>query len=302
MRLDKRSGVTWTELALLAVIALIGLILLLVAFFTPSHSIGEYLLLGTGSSFVIASIVGLAVELGLSQRLAKDAVEAGLGYLVLPEAREEMRRIYEQQFMCVRHQTTITIVGTENDDTVMVRNHTVRTFRNITGQRQAFQPNVRYREWFRPQVQSRLIGLGISKGAKNPKEYSEYTTLVSTNSVSHSLAKAIDLDKGEECTFWYEVEEPKQATDVYYETFTNPTVNPQLTIMVAKGDSKIVRNLGITGGFASHLEKEAISLGTGTKELQGILLPYGYIEVRWWDKDKMEKWHSAIKQKGIRVI
>ena len=285
MRLDKRSGVTWTEVGLLSIIALIGLVLLLVAFFTPPHSIGEFLLLGTGSSFIIASIVGLTIELGLSQRLAKEAVEAGLGYLVLPEAREELRRIYEQKFMCVRHQTTITIIGTEDDDAVMVRNHTVRTFRNITGQQQEFQPNVRYHEWFRPQVQSSLIGLGASKGSKTPKEYSEFTTLVSTNSVSHTLTKTINLDKGEECTFWYEVEEPKQASDIYYETFTNPTVNPQLTIRVAKGNSKVVRNLGVTGGFASPLDKEAIPLGSGTKELQGILLPYGYIEVRWWDKE-----------------
>ncbi len=278
---------------------LVGVVFLSTSHWVEQNKILYTVFLGLGSSGIVAFILGITIERVLSQRLAKDAVEAGLGYLVLPEAREEMRRIYEQKFMCTKHHSTLTLKGTRFPGYILVNNHTVRTFKNITGKRQSFRPRVRYREWFHhDQLRSRLIGFGVHVGSQ---ELSDYQTFISANSVQHKLKDEIPLDKGQECTFWYEIEEVKRDTDVYYETFTHPTVNPIVSFAVDKGEATTTPNIGVWFGFSSSLDPETQQAGPRRKELPGLLLPYGYIELRWWSKKKMEDWHDEQRQKGTEI-
>ncbi len=283
----------------LIISAMLGIILLLASQYVEQYQIAYALFIGIGTSLIVAFILGITIERVLSQRLAKDAVEAGLGYLILPEAREEMRRIYEQKFMCTAHHSTFTLKGTRFPGYVLVNNHTVRTFKNITGKRQGFRPKVRYREWFHhDELRSRLIGFGVHVGSK---EINDYKTFVSANSVQHELKDEIFLEKYQESTFWYEIEEVKRDTDVYYETFTYPTVNPIVSFAVDKGEAVTTPNLGVSFGFPSNLEEEVRETGKKRKELIGLLLPYGYIELRWWSKNKMEDWHKEQEQQGIEI-
>jgi len=278
---------------------MVGIILLLASQYVEQWQIVYILVIGIGSSLIVAFILGITIERVLSQRLAKDAVEAGLGYLILPEAREEMRRIYEQKFMCTQHHSTLTLKGTRFPGYVLVNNHTVRTFKNITGKRQGFRPRVRYREWFHhDELRSRLIGFGVHIGSE---ELSDYQIFISANSVQHELKDEIFLEKYQECTFWYEVEEVKRDTDVYYETFTHPTVNPIVNFAVDKGEAETTPNIGVSFGFPSNLEEGVRETGKKRKELIGLLLPYGYIELRWWSENKMGNWHKEQEQKGIEI-
>jgi len=290
----------WTKFDwCLVVIGLIGIILLILSLYVKKWEIIHVIIIGLGSSAIIATILGFTIEKALSSKLAKDAVEAGLGYLILPEAREEMRRIYEQKFMCIRHHSTFTLKGTRFPGYILVNNHTVRKFKNITGKRQSFRPKVRYREWFHhAELRSRLIGFGVHIGSE---ELSDYRTFISANSVQHELKDNISLEKDGECEFWYEIEEVKRETDVYYETFSYPTVNPIVSFAMNKDEAATDLNLGVWLGFPSSLDSEVRQTGKTRKEFLGLLLPYGYIELRWWSKNEMENWHKEQKEKGIEI-
>ena len=254
---------------------------------------------GIGGGLVAAVVLGFTVERLLTERnrakLIRDAVEAGLGYILPEEAKELMRQVYDHKFLCVRHESTITLKDSGTADLVIVANRTIRTFRNISNRPQQFTPSVRYREWFHFGASSRLVDFGASK---DNQQWTETQTWAMANSVQVDLATPIALAEGEECTFWYEVEEVRRTTDFYVETLLTPTINPRVTVDREHGAGSPGK-LGVATGFGGDAKR--MRTDGSTAEFEGMLLAYAQIEVRWWKTDDMREWHDAQKQAGVKI-
>src|SRR3990172_2465654 len=120
------------------------------------HAFGNYvdLAFGTmeeiGKAFIVASVLGWAVDRALKQDLVRDAVEASIGYLLPPQLRDEMNWVYGQSI--IAEQTFSLVLEHQPDEhTVIVRATYDRIIRNISRETVKVRVAGGTDKWFRNQ-------------------------------------------------------------------------------------------------------------------------------------------------------
>ena len=81
-------------------IAIFGIVIILITnFYIAEDRIGNWFTVinHIGIAFLVAGILGITIELFLSQRLAEDAFKATIGYLLPDELKPEMEWVYQQK-------------------------------------------------------------------------------------------------------------------------------------------------------------------------------------------------------------
>ncbi len=243
-------------------------------------------------ALMTAAILGLTVDVLLKKQIIEDVFTAAMGYILAPDLREEVKILYEQEFMCIDHHQVFTFRPTSTPEFVLLNKKTERTFRNITGKKQFLNPKVTVLEWFLPNMQSRIIYMGATKGKERWTSFtvSKPSSGTPTNELMGTLDNAIELNpNGETCTIWSETEEFKRSTDFHCEYFDWPTKNPRITVRREFG-AGIKGKMGMRVRFGASGRKNVEGLGGDTSRLVGILSPGQCVEIRWWMKEDAMKW------------
>jgi len=258
-------------------VLLIGIIILLVYYICKLEQHGDWQLIhDIGIAFIVAAILGVGIDQILRRQLAEDAFKASIGYLLPNELKGEMEWIYDTHILCVEHNQICELRQVDND-TCIIHVHTLRKFRNISSSNEHLPLGVAVDEWFRKTDASKIIAFGYTKlGVKNDI----FETLKSTHSLSVKEQK-IPLAPEEEVTLWHEIEEVKHMNDAQDWIFAYPTLNPTVIVKAFEGIS-----IDVGFGYRSAAQE----LTKGTYRLKGTLLPNQRIEMRWWEKEKGEKW------------
>jgi len=248
-------------------------------------------------ALMTAAILGLTVDVFLKKQIIGDVFAAAMGYILTPDLREEVKRFYELEFMCIEHHQVFTFKPTSTPEFVLLHKKTERTFKNITSKKQFLRPKVTVLEWFLPNMQSRIIDMGAAKGNKRWTSFK--VSKPSSNSPTNELVGTLDNDielnpNGETCTTWTETEEFKRATDLYCEYFAWPTKNPSITVRRQFG-AGLKGKLGIRVRFGAP-ERKVEGLGKDTSRLVGILSPGQCVEIRWWMKEDAVMWIRNSKE------
>jgi hypothetical protein len=243
-------------------------------------------------ALMTAAILGLTVDVFLKKQIIADVFAASMGYILTPDLREEVKNLYELEFMCVKHHQVFTFKPTSTPEFILLHKKTVRTFKNISGKKQFLHPKVTVLEWFLPNMHSRIIDM---EAAKNNEKWTSFKVSkppidVPTNELIGTLDNTFELDpNGETCTVWTETEEYKRATDLYCEYFEWPTKNPSITIKREFG-AGIRGKMGVRVRFGSVGRKKVEKSDRDTYSLIGILSPGQCIEIRWWMKEDALRW------------
>ena len=108
------------------------------------------------------------------------------------------------------------------------------------------------------------------------------------NRLVGNLVEKIEVESGKSVTVLYEVEEVKRATDVHQWVFGYPTIQPEVTFE-REDFAGIEGVLGVNIQFHSRDTGRVEQIGDKLRFL-GVLLPDQPIELRWWQKGKLEAW------------
>jgi len=273
------------NLYLVIFIGLFGVIIILLSNIY-SNVLGQWKFFvdSIGASFLIAGVLGLTIDRVFRQQLAEDAFRASIGYILPEELKGEMKWIYESHIICVQHiqECEIKPINPESDICVLYVKMQ-RTLRNISNDRESITLLTAIDEWFHKSAKSQIIDFGYIKGdEKWPENINDIEIKKGENCSIIVKKEDIPLDPQEEIIVWSEIEEIKHINDCNYWVFLYPTKNPQVTVK-AYGDIEIV------AGFA-YREKQTKKISDHTYLLQGTLLPYQIIQIRWWNKKDHDDW------------
>lgn len=286
---NMKAKTTWSDRRLtiiMFVVFLLGIIALLGSYTMSQKGVGDQQLVhDTGIAFMVAGILGISVDQTLRRQLAQDAFKASIGYLLPDELRNEMEWIYNCHILCVEHSQICELYHID-DETCGIKTKMLRKFRNVSSSKESLALGVGIDEWFHKTGISKILAFGYTK--LNTKS-DQFELVRSTHSVTVKEQK-VDLAPGEEITAWFEVEEIKRRNDVQDWVFACPTLNPTITV-------RAFEEILIDVGFGYRTAGE--ELGTGTYILKGTLLPSQRIEIRWWEKEKGERWLKETQQTNL---
>ncbi len=282
----KAKNVLWKThpLVFMVMVFLVGLVLLVASLFMPGELYGalKTFFNELGIAIIIAAIIGIGIEYGLSQRLAEDAFKASIGYILPKELRGELEWIYKQEIIAKKHKETVTITPI-NDDLVEIVVEINRTLENISDHTVTYVPIIYIDDWFHTEHRSKIIEFGWT--GKNGDRRGDYDI---THDECHLQViaqknKEILLKRNESIDVWYKYKMTKHSRDVYTDTFLLATCDPFIKVVVPDGFKTDVT-------FALHKEEKKKQQGTNKYQLEGILLPGQEINVLWWKIEDAEIW------------
>ncbi len=258
-----------------------------------ASGIGESL----GIAFITAVILGISIEWVFRQRLLEDVFKASIGYILPDELKDEVRALFEAEFICVSHDQVFTLRFTEDPDAVILHIKTERTFKNVTSSRKKIPLNVSVTEWFHHKtLRSKILNMGCIAAGERITDFKVIApSQEGINKILGTIQQEITLNPDEECTFWYETEEIKRTTDVYHAIMLTPTKNPRVTAILETGETakESIRRI-VDFGSRHRLNVDVI--GEDTVRMNGVLLPYQHIELRWYLDEDYQEWVALVEK------
>lgn len=278
--LAKRALEHWSVVSFLLLVGIIG-------YWLTRVSIDEFHEVGT--AMMVASILGITVDFFLKRSIAKNAIKEAIGYTLPPELRNGMRWLYEQRFLEFGSTVTINISEYPNEDIVKLEVSYSRRLRNFTDRIQTISPLVEIMEGLIPERQSRILMLAYSikghQGVTVPSSQDKFEPNPSQKGKANALGRMSNQKEtimpNGEITIDAKYEIYKHRTDIYQEVLINTTQNPRVIIHVPDSLEAFVSFGNDEQGKTKRIEN--------IWDLEGTLLPFQAIEIRWWDKKAIEK-------------
>lgn len=257
---------------------IVGILFIVVSYELKSAgvSIDYDLFHDLGIAFTVAGVLGVGIDLTLRKQLTDDAFKASIGYLLPDELKGEMEWIYSTHILCMEHIQTCELRQIDAD-ACAIHISMLRKFRNVSSSNETLTLGPWVDEWFHKAGSSKILAFGYTKLGKK----SDSIEIVKAPYTIRVKEQQILLAPDEEVTIWLEAEEIKHTNDAQNWVFGYPTLNPIVTVRAFEGVS-----MDVKFGYRSSAEE----LGNGTYRLKGTLLSGQRIEIRWWEKEKGDKW------------
>lgn len=228
-------------------------------------------------AFIIAALVGGIFEWWLQREAINDIVKAGLGYMLPEPIKSEMAWIYGLNLIRTNYHLKFTIEPAVTTGLVRLRQSLRYDLQNRSGSSTEAPVLISVDEWFHTPLHSDITGVGYFRDGKRR----DFTALelgrrISSNGWAITFSDdSIELQPGETMTVWCETTQYRYATDRETLVLVGPVENPEIEVVLPD-------NLRFDIGV-QHREK-VINTGPNVYRLQGTLLPYQSISLRWWPK------------------
>lgn len=237
-----------------------------------------------GGALLVAAVLGWLVDLQIKKAIAKDAVEAALGYLLPSELRGELSWIYNQPFICKSHIHTVWIARIESTQLVTVRTEVIREFENITSDKKEFDLGLAIDEWFYEEAPSKITYLAYILEGKQKETLSVDELIRNSGGVLSVESKQITVRGGAKLTTIFQSEETMPESCSNFCHFTYPTSHVTVTVNAPP-------DIGAQVHFSRRESGPKVTQKTvNTWQLDGVLLPLQAIRLHWYPKDKEKRW------------
>ena len=222
-----------------------------------------------GAALIISGIIGLVIDNFLRQRLAKDAVEAALGYILPDPLKEEMRWVVGLKFLVIDHTAIYDIRLNEDQKTVSMHVELTRKIKNFTEASQHLKPFLSIDEMGIEGKPSRIDE--VRYRIKNHSwEYVDVSKIKATgDTLEVEAEKQEKIPAGDWIEITYKFHETKQINDVHFTVLVHATTKPNIIVHIDEG-------LKHREGFTHRIGQPEDDI------LPGTLLPYQSMYVRWW--------------------
>lgn len=257
----------------------VGLLLIILSHYVPWY-ICQIVISHIGTAFIVVTIVGFTVEYFLKQQLMQDVFKAAFGYVLPKELVPELQWLCDQTIVTTDNKWDIELKYLDNDkDAIIYHAKSTQVRENYGSYPKEIKPSISIDEWFSPKRKSEIIQLSYIHNSKKWPE-DDIKTLIKPKGNCRIFveAPAIILEKGDKIYVNYEYEEVKHCNDEHISHVSYITKKSQVT--VKKPD-----DIEVEVGFAQR--QAAKKIGTDVYITEDTLLPYQFIHVRWYQKEKI---------------
>ncbi len=283
-RKERRAALLWR----LAAFGLFGLALVMLRHaFQDYEELAFGMMEEIGKAFIVAAVLGWAVDRALKQDLVRDAVEASLGYLLPPQLRDEMNWVYGQDL--IAEQTfNLVLEHQPEEHTVIVHATYDRIIRNLSNETKKVRIAGGTDEWFRnrPAKIKTAEYRFLRDGKYQP--IVQLPTRVAEGGHGYGNEEKIDLRPDEmiHLTVAYELPCPDNGMESL--TYRYPIENPIVQVRVPE-TLKAHINIRHRDHSYSYRDWET---GYLSSRLNGTLLPHQDIYVLWHRSDDLQSHHA----------
>lgn len=251
------------------------------------HLLGDFVL-EIGKAFVIAGILGWAVDEALKNDLVRNAVSAALGYLLPDRLKTELRWLYDQKIL-VQEVYAVRLEHFPDERAVRLSGTYNRRFENIAGERTVVTLAGGTDEWFHQKGESTIEACEYRRIRSDKPEQ---TVIVPVKKAALGIGYnvgdvALDVEEVIELVMSYTMWLPDHG----YEFLTHkymvdrPLVNLELPPTLV--------------GFVAFSHRDNYSeddfkTGHISVRLERVLLPHQDIRICWHRRDNVQQRMQAI--------
>ncbi len=236
-----------------------------------------------GKAFVIAGILGWAIDEALKQDLVREAVAASLGYLLPERLKPELRWLYDQKIL-VQQTYAVRLEHFPEEKAVKFCGTYNRRFENVSGEKTELQIGGGTDEWFHPKGET-VIDACEFRRIKG--DTPESTTAIEVKKAAIGIGYdtgTVVIDAGEvielfmSYTMWMHEHGYEFLTHRYLidRPIVNVEVPPSLVAFVAFS-------------HRDNFSEEDFKTGHISKRLERILLPHQDIRICWHRKTNVDE-------------
>ncbi len=257
---------------LLVVIFVLGAILIFFSeYFRPAWNFG--LMHELGIAFVVASVLGATIEITLVTKLSRDVFEATLGYILLPDFRNEVARITGYKFLCEHHFLLIEVT-LWSAHVVEVTTSIERRGRNITAYPEKLFAYLYIDDWGFADGLSRILECRL---IANNRHFEGHKVTAEASSRVKWQSDEAEIGPSGTFTMLSKYTEYRRDNDVVYYFFGMPTKNPEIEVRLPP---ELDYSISF-GGADPAIERSQYADGS---QSNGMYFPHQAMSVRWWPK------------------
>ncbi len=233
-----------------------------------------------GFAFLIAFLLGWAIDTELKRGLVRDAVRSALGYLLPDALKPELRWVYEQKFLAMQTYH-VRLQHDEEKQMVFFHGHVTRIIKNTSGEKAEYEVGGGTDEWFHPSGDE-----GVILGASMTRNNVETVIPIKKHVVgmTYGLDKPIVLEPGEEIEVSFSYRYAMYECGMELLTFGKPIADPLVTVEVPP-------TLRARVLFSNRMPTKIMDKPAGgylSSPLKGVLLPFQDIRVYWYTERQLE--------------
>jgi hypothetical protein len=225
-----------------------------------------------GPGFFTAGILASLVEPFFRKEFARNAFVAAFRYVLPTEFKDEIAKILRYEFIAEKQLWTVVIEKLE-DDTVLVTTSFEKTIRNkstSTRKKGCYftVPELKFNNG-----PARIMDCSV----ENDDQKIETFTSEATAEVIAATTDELSILPDRTAKFWGKATQYRRISDVMYETFTTPVINPEIEVIISDSDFEHRVEFGTPGDVKKlkYANRYALS---------GVYFPGQYMFVRWWPK------------------
>jgi hypothetical protein len=238
----------------------------------------------------VAGILAASVDTFFKTEFAKDVFNAAFSYFLPEQLKQEIRRIIEYKFLCVKHEMTLKLIPSDGD-LFQLEISIERTVRNISRYNQDVRNSFALDEWGHRQ-KSEIVLCTMKFGGKTYTETQPRSDLKEVDAIGVETKEVVSLKHGEEVVLVSKGHEIKVGNSEHLISFRVPTVNPVVDVQMPPGFS---HNFGF--GAPGEVTKSSIA---ERYELAGTQFPGQYMRLRWWPSAEGAAMDYGLRQRTVR--
>ena len=232
----------------------------------------SHLLRDLSVALFVAGFLAASVDVFFKTEFAKDVFNAAFSYFLPDELKQEIKRIIEYRFLCVKHHMTLKLIPSDDHGLFRLEVSTERTIRNISRYSQDVQNSFAVDEWGRSQKSK--IEVCVMRFGDKDYPYVKARTDLGADAIGVET-DAISIKHGQEVLLISKGYEIKDANAEFLISFQQPTANPVVDVQMPE-DSSHSFGFGVPG---AEMTKSSIA---EKYELNGTQFPGQYMRLRWW--------------------
>jgi hypothetical protein len=242
-------------------------------------------LLALGIAFLTAGVLAYIVDRPLRDKIAQTAFRKIMGWVSFERLQTELEWVYQQSLLAVDHHMRVDLSETTNGF-MRVTLDIERRIKNESLQSQKLRPSASVRDWQDPGRMSEVTEIAaLFKGIRyDEREPADGPDEEATDLKWEQLTEELTLAPGEEMTSYFIGHEDKLLSDVHWQVFIAPTLNPTVVVSFPTSFNVYVQ-FGSRGNRVCTRISDIGNKISKQWELEGTMLPVQPIFIRWWPKD-----------------
>jgi len=239
-----------------------------------------------GKAFIVAAILGWAVDEALKNDLVRNAVSAALGYLLPDRLKPELGWLYDQKVLATQTYN-VRLEHFPENHSVILHATVHRRVENICGQRTDVRVAGGSDEWFSTHGETQITSCSWKRFGKNDEEKSEWQTIQVERSavgIGYNMGmQSLGPDEIIEVLMSYTM--PMTDHGVEFLTYRYLIDRPTITV-----EAPPTLRVFVTYSHRDKYDQEfKIDAAVCSATLERVLLPHQDIKVYWHRAEEVAK-------------